>query len=131
MRASRSELRKFGLLVGGIFVAIAGYKLVRHRAGPATELAGLAGAILVVAGGAAPSLLGPLHTAWMRVGAVLGWINTRILLGAIFFLVLTPTSLLMRLFGRDPLQRRRLDINQSYWHEHADAQDPARYRRQF
>ena len=53
-----------------------------------------------------PSWLKYLYIPWMKVGAVLGWINTRIILGLIFFCLMTPMALVMRLMGKDPMQRR-------------------------
>ncbi len=49
----------------------------------------------------------------MKFGHVMGFINTRILLGLVFYLILTPLGVLMRLFGWDPMQRR-LGQNTSY-----------------
>ena len=49
----------------------------------------------------------------MKIGHVLGWINTRIILGLVFFVMFAPIALLFRVFGRDPMVRR-LDDNPSY-----------------
>jgi hypothetical protein len=69
-------------------------------------------AALVLAGLLAPRALRPLHRAWMRLGAALGWLNTRVILTLVFFLVVTPTGLVMKLFGRSPLATKQCD---SYW----------------
>ena len=71
----------------------------------------LAGLALV-----APRLLSPVHTVWMAAAHALGWFNTRILLGVVYFVVMTPTGIVMRLMGRDPLDRRLKD-RPSYWVE--------------
>lgn len=61
-----------------------------------------------------PRALGPLYEAWKKLGHVLGWINARIILSAVFFVFVTPTGIIMRLLGHDPLRlRRRADA--SYW----------------
>jgi len=70
-------------------------------------------ALFAVAALVAPRALGPVYRVWMAVGEVLAWINTRIILTLVFFLVVTPTGLVMRLFGRSPLERRRSGT--SYW----------------
>jgi hypothetical protein len=54
------------------------------------------------------------HIIWMRLAVALGYINSRVLLSLMFYLVFTPYGLLMRLFGRDPL-RRRGARRESYW----------------
>jgi len=62
----------------------------------------------------APVMLAPVYRWWMRFAEILGWINTRILLILIFYLVVTPLGLVMRLFRRPPLDMARRD---SYWTE--------------
>jgi hypothetical protein len=137
MTSSRTELRKFGLLVGGIFAAWAGYTAWRRGIGLAVYAAGGGGAILLLLGAMAPRLLGPLYIVWMRLAGVLGWINTRVLLGLMFFLVVTPIAFIGRVFGRDALDRRKRQKGArdgpgaSYWREHEDRADPERYKRQF
>jgi len=53
-----------------------------------------------------PSLLAPVYKVWMKIGAVLGWINTRIILGLIFFIVFVPMSVIFYLLKKDPMNRR-------------------------
>jgi hypothetical protein len=137
MPSTKKELRKFGLLVGGIFVAWAALTVWRRGGVPRAYVAGGAGSILLLLGALAPRLLAPVYALWMRLAGVLGWINTRILLGVMFFVVVTPIALVGRLFGYDPLARReRKGASRdpkaiSYWIEHEDRSDPERYKRQF
>ena len=67
-------------------------------------LLGLAIALLVPAL-VAPRVLGPAHRAWMLLGDALGWVNTRLVLGAVFFGLITPLAVVFRLTGRDPMRR--------------------------
>lgn len=100
------EERQFGLLIGGIGVALGAWWLVRGRfpvVGPV--VLGLGGT-LVLAGSLAPSLLRLPHRLWMRLGELLGAIVTPVVLGVVFFLVVTPIGLAKRLTGWDPLGRR-------------------------
>jgi hypothetical protein len=46
----------------------------------------------------------------MFLGHVLGWINTRIILGAVFYLIVTPIGLARRLMGKDPMGTKRVDV---------------------
>ena len=132
MRAASSrELRRFGLVVGGVTIALVFFKLARHQAGWPRWSIGAGGALLFLIGAVAPRVLRPIHAGWMWLAALLGWINTRLLLGLFFFAVLTPLALLARLFGHDPLRRRRASAAASYWIARAAAHEPDRYKRQF
>jgi hypothetical protein len=60
---------------------------------------------LVGLGLALPSTLRHIHLVWMKIGHVLGYINTRILLGVIFYGLITPMGMIMRVLGKDPMHR--------------------------
>jgi hypothetical protein len=96
---SRRELRKFGLLVGGAFLALAAIALWRHRSPLVIRGFGGLGAVLVVAGAAAPTVLGPVYRGWMRLALLMSKVTTPIFMAIIYYVVLTPTGLLMRAFG--------------------------------
>jgi hypothetical protein len=113
-KSSRKELRKFGLVTG---VGIAGlfgllFPLLFGRVLPLWPW--ITGGILVAAALAVPGLLRPFERVWMAVGAVLGWINTRIILGIIFLLAIVPMGLALRMFGKDPMKRKVDPAAQSY-----------------
>lgn len=57
----------------------------------------------------------PVHFGWMRFSQILGWVSTKVVLSIFFYLVLTPTGLLMRLFGKDLLDKRIDRSAKSYW----------------
>jgi hypothetical protein len=103
-RADRKSLRHFGLIVGGIFGLIGLWPAVARGQGLRSWALGLALA-LVVPALVAPAVLAPAHRVWMALGDALGWVNTRIVLGLIFFGVVTPTGLALKLTGRDPMRR--------------------------
>lgn len=98
------ELRTFGFLVGGIFLVIGLWPLVLRGEELRLWAVSLGGG-LVGLGGAFPRLLKPVYTIWMKLGHVLGWMNTRLLLGIVFFGLITPMGLAMRLFGWDAMRR--------------------------
>lgn len=72
-----------------------------------------------------------LRAWWMQLAHALGWINARIVLSAIFFLVFMPVGLIARLVGWDPL-RRRWPSGQSGWVPYPERhQDPTHYERMY
>ena len=121
-RLSPKELRRFGVTVAIPLALLAGLGVWRgHTILPA--VLGGSGVILAFLGLVAPNLLGPVHTVWMKVADALGWFNTRVLLGLVYFLVMTPTGIVMRLVGRDPMDRQLRDRT-SYWVERKPQPDP-------
>ncbi len=102
--AGKKELRNFGLLVGGVFSIMGLWPVFMHGEPMRFWAVGL-GAVLVLLGGFVPSSLGLLHGSWMWIGHVLGWINTRILLGLVFYGLITPMGMLFRLLGKDAMRR--------------------------
>ena len=99
------QLRSFGLIVGGIFAVIGVWPLVIHSAEPRWWAVILA-AVLVLPGLIYPRSLYWPHKGWMIVGHALGWVNTRIILGVVFYAVVTPIGIVRRWLGKDPMGRR-------------------------
>jgi uncharacterized membrane protein len=71
-----------------------------------------------------------LYKAWMGLAFVLGRVMTPVVIGAFYFLVLTPIGLMTRLAGRDPMQRRKAG-RATFWHPLRHRTDPSSYERQF
>lgn len=107
------ELRNFGLIVGGIFLIIGIWPLVWRGEGMRLWALGL-GAVLVPLGLLIPAVLAPVFKVWMKVGHMLGWINTRIILGILFYGLITPMGVVMRLFGWDAMRRVLMRDAQTY-----------------
>lgn len=120
-KGPKNPERSFGLSVGGVLLLIAGFALWRGRITAAEWLGGV-GAVLFVLGAVAPAMLYYPSKVWWRFAIALGWLNARIILSVAFAIMLTPMSLVWRLIGRDPLQRRRDGFKG--WIPH-----PERYRR--
>jgi hypothetical protein len=74
------------------------------------------GAALVVAGLLVPVAARAFHVAWMRLAVALGYVNSRVLLTLMYYLVFTPYGVVSRLVRRDPLCRRG-KAEESYWVE--------------
>ncbi len=90
------------------------------------------GGVLGLGGYGAYPLIRPVYLGWMKFAFVLGWINTRILLGLFFYLVVTPIGLGMRLFGKDLLDEKIERSQASYWQKRVKTEfDPARSERLF
>lgn len=104
--------RTFGLTVGSAFAVLAAISWWRGHAAPPVVLGTLGGALLLAAL-ALPRHLLPVERGWMRLAHAISRVTTPLLVGVLFYLVLTPVALVMRAFGRNVL--RHPLVNDSYW----------------
>ncbi|MBK7677015.1 MAG: hypothetical protein IPJ27_20930 [Candidatus Accumulibacter sp.] len=108
-----SSDRSFGLVFAAVFLIIALYPLL-HAQG-IRIWAILVSCIFLLLAALVPQVLAPANRLWTKFGRLLHNIVSPIALGILFFLVVTPTALLMRLFGKDPLRLRFDPAADSYW----------------
>ncbi len=130
----RRSLRSFGLVVGGVFMGIAVFILWRRGWEPSAVVYGLGGfgGALVLFGLLAPMLLRPVYRVWMGLALVLGFVMTRVLLSLVFFGVMLPIGLALRLVGKDLLHGRPDSALPTYWIEKEEADDsPKRLERYY
>lgn len=120
-----------GVVLPGMMAAIGG--AVRAGADPGTVavVVGGIGTVIAAAMFASPAVGRAVYVGWLLAAVPIGWTISHLVLGAVYYLVITPLSLLMRLTGRDPLHRKLDREADTYWIEHNPASDPARYFRQF
>ena len=109
----KKTLREFGFLIGFIFPFLIGWILPLiggHSFRTWTLFISIPSIILAVT---KPGLLLYPYKAWMKLGLILGWLNSRIILGLVFLIILQPIALIMRIFGHDPLKTKNL-VQKSY-----------------
>ena len=111
---STQELRKFGLTTGAIVAALFGLLLpwLFNHGYPywPWSLAGVLWLWALIA----PATLKPVYKGWMKVGHVLGWINTRIILGLMFYTVFFAAGIILKILGKDPMSRKIDKSAESY-----------------
>ena len=130
---SRGELRWFGLIAAAFFGFIGGVLLAASGGESLALSQGLwaFGALLALVYYAIPAIQRAVYIGWMYAVFPIGWVVSHLLLGVTFYLVLTPIGLLLRLAGKDLLQRR-LDRNApSYWMQRKGVPEAPRYFKQF
>lgn len=105
------SLREFGLLMGLVLSVFLGWLLPWRHQQPLPLWPWVVSVFLWVLALVRPIFLNPIYNVWMRIGSLLGWINTRIILGIIFFVVVMPIGLVRRdILHQDPLQMK-IDAN--------------------
>ena len=130
LKTSDRDLRKFGLVVGGVFVALGLLFLFRYET--RTPYFVWPGGILMIAGAIIPRALKWIYIAWMSVAFVLGFVMAHLVLAVLFYLILTPLGLVARLAGKDFLSLKLDRAAKSYWIPRAQKSKSASdYERQF
>ena len=130
IKESKKDLRKFGLTVGIVFLAIAAFLFWKEK-GSYLAL-GIVGGFLVIAGLFLPIILKPLNKIWMTLAILMGWVMTRVILTILFFTVLTPLGFIAKLFGKDFLDLKLDKEQNSYWEIREKKEiKPIDYEKQF
>jgi hypothetical protein len=125
-----TQARKSALLVGVVLLAIAAWNLWKGRPTVYFTTGGISLLLLLIGVTWTAGAI-VFHRNWMRVAAVLGYINSRIILGITFFFLITPYGLVMKLFGRNILGRRG-PKQDTYWIPRAKPhQQPKQFERLF
>ena len=110
---SKNQLRNFGIFIGFSFPIILGY-FIPLISGHGFRLWSLwIGITSLIVGLIKPRLLYFPYNFWMLLGHYLGWINSRLILGIVYFLVLIPIAFIMKIFKYDPLNVK-LNNSHSY-----------------
>lgn len=105
------ELRKFGLVSATLVVGIFALFLPWVFDHGIPRWPWVLSVVLAVWALALPATLFVVYWPWMKIGGVLGYINTRILLGVVFYLLITPVGFLVRLFGSSNIKSHSVNAS--------------------
>ncbi len=108
-----SSNRTLGLTFGAVFLIVALYPLI--FSGPVRMWSIGVAAVFIVVAFVLPNALGPLNKVWTKFGLLLHKVTSPIILGLMFFVVVTPLGLLMRSLGKDPLRLKLERGASTYW----------------
>lgn len=130
LKLDKTTLKKFGITMGMAFLVIAFFILIRHKHNiiPASIIS----VVFFIFALTVPILLKPVYIIWMRLAYILAWINTRLILFILFYVIFTPIGVGIRLFGVDLLNRKIEKNKESYWIPKEKKEfNPLDYERQF
>lgn len=130
LNLDKKSLRKFGITMAIAFAIFTICLLIRHKHQilPTSLLA----SFFLLFAFIWPGSLKPVYIGWMKLAFVLGWINTRLILIILFYLVFTPISIIVRILRIDLLDRRFKKNEVSYWKKKETIGfGPSSYERQF
>jgi 4-hydroxybenzoate polyprenyltransferase len=130
IKESKKDLRKFGLTVGSVLVIIAGLLFWFEK--PSAIYFTIVGAILILTGLIYPAILKPFNKVWIGLAIVLGFIMSRVILTIFFYLILTPISLLAKLFRKKFMDLKYDKSAETHWEKRSIIhKKPIDYERQF
>ena len=124
------QLRQFAGLFLIVFLGLAAWRWHSGQRGAITIAMGAIAIVVGVVGLIVPAAVRPIYTGWMVAAFPIGWTVSRIILGTVFYLVITPLAWIFGLTGRDVLSRRRRTAT-TYWQNKGQAAPHASYFRQF
>jgi hypothetical protein len=127
---NRKQLRQFAGIWFPAFCALVGWSIVRkigywHQVEVGWAIAG----IISIAGLVFPPLIRPIFVGLILLTYPIGWVVSHVLLGLIFYGIVTPIGIILRLIGHDPLQINA-PLGNSLWKSPTGKTDPASYLRQ-
>lgn len=128
---SRKELKTFSLLLIVFFAIVA---WIVHSKGASLQTAALVaggGAVVGIAGVLSPAFIRVVYVVWMAAVFPIGFVVSNVVLAAVFYGVVWPIGLLMKLTGRNSLQLGLDRESRTYWNVRQPVKDPRRYFRQY
>ena len=124
-----SSNRSFGVVFFVVFLLIAFYPLLNNNEIRLWSL--IVSVLFLILGILNSKILSPLNKIWFKFGLLLGKIISPIIMGVIFFLVVTPIGFIMKLLGKD-LINLKFNNEKSYWIERGPAEpSPESMKNQF
>ena len=123
------QLRSFGFIVAAGFALIGLWPAIWRGESARMWALIISGAFATLAL-IVPSALRSFHRVWMMIGEALGWVNSRIILSLIYYLMIVPVAVIRRLVGSDPM-RRRFDRDASTYRIPRTARPASHMRRQY
>ena len=130
IKETKNDLKKFGITVGTVLILIAAVLFWKQKDG--YIYFGIIGILLVLSGLIKPVILKPLNKAWMTLAILMGWVMTRVILIILFYIVVTPTAFLAKVFKKNFLDLKIDKSRDTYWEIRKKKQfQPEDYEKQF
>ena len=130
IKTDKKDLRSFGVMIGIIFLLIAGFLFYKEKESFQIFLY-VAGAFIGF-GLIIPIILKPIYIVWMTFAVVLGWFMTRFILSLLFYVIITPIGVVLRIFGKDFLEIKKQSVQGSYWNQRdSNLEKNQNYEKQF
>ncbi|MBF0518745.1 MAG: hypothetical protein HQK92_03385 [Nitrospirae bacterium] len=124
------DIRNFGIGLAVMLLAIGSYKLYKVHNYVAVWFCSGGGAVLIFSVFATP-IIKPIYKIMTVISHKIGWVNQKLILGMLFYLLFVPIAVVFRLVRKDPLNRKIETARRSYWIAKEQYVDKRRYEQQF
>lgn len=130
IKSTKKELKEFGIVIGIFFGILAGISIWRGNQHYFYLLP--ISILLISLGFLFPNILTPIQKVWMAVAIVIGFFVSRIILSILFYFIITPLGLIIKISNPDPLDAKINRDTKSYWIKRKDyPNEKSRYLKQF
>ena len=130
IKTKKKDIQSFGITIGIIFLIIAGFLFYKEK--EAFQLLLYLASSFICLSFLFPGILKPIYLVWMIFAVILGWFMTRLILSLLFFLVVTPIALVLKLVGKDLLELKKQEVRGSYWNKRVSQKERNQnYEKQF
>ena len=130
IKTGKKDLKSFGVTIGIILLLIAGFLFYKDKESFQIFLY-IAGAFIGF-GSIIPIILKPIYIVWMVFAVILGWFMTRVILSLLFYVIITPIGVVLRIFGKDFLEIKKQSVQGSYWNQRdSNIEKNQNYEKQF
>lgn len=131
-RDEKKDIRNFGIALAVILGAIGSYRFYYKRQWDVALWLYAGGGMVIILSFFAPLVIKPLYRIMTIVGYKIGWVNQRLILGILFYLLFTPIAVVFKLIGKDPLERKIEVETNSYWIPRKESSsDKKKYEQQY
>jgi len=113
IKSRKRDIRNFLFTIGSVFLIIAGILFWKEKT--SYQLVAVIGFFLLSSGIVMPKVFKPVYLIWMIFALAIGWVMTRLILGLLYFLIITPIGAIPRLFGKQFLELKWDPSKRSYW----------------
>lgn len=128
---SKKNLRIFGLVLGAVCIIFGSRLFFKWHKTGFLYLAAI-GIFLIASGAIYPLILKPVYRVWMKIASIINWLITKVLFILVFYVVMTPMGLLLKLCRRDLLDLKFDKDKNSYWiRREQKILNPEQYEKQF
>lgn len=134
--SDRKEQRKFGFVLAAAFIILGllrlGIRFVLHGTVAMPWVFLILALCFALPAAVFPPLLRPVFVVWIKFALVLNWIMTHVMLTIVYYLIIVPMGVVMRIATKDPLKRKWLAPAETYWEEAEEQPEEfERYHHQF